>query len=153
VPTTATPTPSVDPVIAKIPAAARPETEAGASAFARYYFDALNKAATRPDPGLLQGLYGATCKTCAAMHDSVADLKRAGQRHAGPTIRVVRVSTDSFVEEKRVLVVEVDQAAVDVVDSAGKKVDRTIAAKGAFALTLSFDHGHWLVSRLQTVTA
>ena len=42
--TTATPSPSVDPVVAKIPAAARPETIGGAAAFAKFYFDTLNTA-------------------------------------------------------------------------------------------------------------
>ncbi len=42
--TTAKPTPTVDPVIAKIPAAARPETIEGAAAFAKFYFEQVNEA-------------------------------------------------------------------------------------------------------------
>ena len=44
--TTAKPTPTVDPVIAKIPPAARPETMAGAEAFAKFYFGQVNEAFT-----------------------------------------------------------------------------------------------------------
>lgn len=85
------------------------------------------------------------------MVGSVSDLKKAGNHHNGPTLRINRVSTDSFVPEKRVVIAEVDQLAVDVVDRAGKPVDRTLAAKGAFAITLNYGRGHWTISRLQTV--
>jgi len=85
------------------------------------------------------------------MSDSVHDLQRAGQHHSGPTIRVVGVTTDSFVPEKRVVVVDVDQTAVDVLDGKGTRVDRTLAAKGAFAMTFKFAKGHWMIARLQTV--
>ncbi len=44
--TTTKPTPTVDPVIAKIPAAARPETMAGAEAFAKFYVGQVNAAFT-----------------------------------------------------------------------------------------------------------
>ena len=87
------------------------------------------------------------------MHDSVADLSRQGRHHAGPTINVVDVSTSSFVNEKHVILVRVDQRAVDVLNSAGKKVDRTLAGKGTFALSLAHSSGFWTVSRLQTVAS
>ena len=149
--TSPNPTASVDPVIAKIPAAARHETEAGAVAFARYFFDSLNRAATAANPAMLDGLFESGCATCVAMSDSVSDLQRAGQHHSGPTIRILRVSTESFVPEKRVVVIDVDQAAVDVLNNTGKRVDRTLAAKGSFAMTLNFARNHWTVARLQTV--
>lgn len=149
--TQATATPTVDPVIAKIPAAARPETESGAQSFARHFFDSLNHSAVRAEPQILDGLFSSDCKTCVAMHDSITELKREGRHHAGPTVKIVSVSTSSFVDEKRVVLVQVDQRAVDVLDGKGKKVDRTLADRGTFAVTLGFSTGHWVVSRLQTV--
>ncbi|MHA3836602.1 DUF6318 family protein [Terrabacter sp. AAH1] len=150
---TPTPTATVDPVIAKIPAAARPETEQGAQAFSRHFFDSLNRSAVTADPSLLEDLFSPNCKTCVAMRDSVADLRTQGRHHAGPTIRILSVSTSSFVDEKRVILIGVDQRAVDVLNSSGKKVDRTLAARGTFAASLDFTDGHWVVSRLQTVAS
>ncbi len=48
--TTPKPTTSVDPVMAKIPAAARAETDAGAAAFAEFYFEQVNKRSGRGIP-------------------------------------------------------------------------------------------------------
>ncbi|NUO34407.1 MAG: hypothetical protein HOQ27_04975 [Dermatophilaceae bacterium] len=148
-----TPTATVDPVIAKIPAAARPKTETAAQTFSRFFFDSLNRSAVRADPSILEGLFTSSCKTCVAMQNSISELRKRGRHHAGPTIRIVNVSTSSFVEEKRVILVDVDQSAVDVLDADGKKVDRTLAAKGTFAASLEFSKGRWIVSRLQTVAS
>jgi len=141
----------VDPVIAKIPTAARAETESSGKAFAAFFLNSLNRAAMAADPSILEGLFDAGCKTCVAMADSVKSLQKAGNHHTGPTLKVLQVTTDSFVKERRVVIAKVDQRAVDVVDRNGKRVDRTLSAKGAFAMTLSYAPGHWTVSRLQTV--
>src|SRR6476620_5625355 len=83
--TTAAPSPttSTDPIIAKIPAPARPITKAGAEAFARFFIDSLNRGATKPDSGVLEGLFTPSCKTCSAMKASLKKLEVQGQRHAG----------------------------------------------------------------------
>ena len=59
-----TPTRSVDPVIAKIPAAARTKTRKGAQAFARFFIESLNVGAARPDAAVLTGLFTSNCETC-----------------------------------------------------------------------------------------
>ncbi|HEX6055946.1 MAG TPA: hypothetical protein VFY98_09055, partial [Intrasporangium sp.] len=43
----------VDPVVARIPKAARPNTQAGAEAFAKFYYEQVAKAWMKPDPALL----------------------------------------------------------------------------------------------------
>ncbi|GAA1987319.1 hypothetical protein GCM10009817_31080 [Terrabacter lapilli] len=145
------PTTSTDPVIAKIPPAARGETEAGGKAFAAFFLNSLDRAAMAADPSILDGLFDEGCKTCVAMVDSVAQLQKAGNHHSGPTLKVVQVTTDSFVTERRIVIAQVDQKAVDVVNKRGQRVDRTLAAKGAFAMTLRYARAHWTISRLQTV--
>src|SRR6478752_6547375 len=50
------PTTSVNPVIAKIPANARPGTQAGAEAFSAFYMGQVNVAFTKGDPNALAGL-------------------------------------------------------------------------------------------------
>ncbi len=64
--TTTTPTPTVDPVIAKIPAAARPETMAGAEAFAKFYVGQVNKAFTaRRSAAACTGSHAVDLQNCA----------------------------------------------------------------------------------------
>ncbi|WP_460629556.1 DUF6318 family protein [Intrasporangium mesophilum] len=150
-PTTRPPAPPADPVLARIPPAARAETERAAQLFAQYFFDTLNAAAMSADPALVDGLFGEQCKTCVAMQRSLRDLKASGQHHEKPTIRIVSVTTDSFVTERRVVLVAVDQASVAVLDRWGSGTSRTLADRGTFAMTLLYGHSHWVVARLQTV--
>ena len=142
---------AVDPVLIHIPPAARPETEGGAHAFAKYFFDSLNSAAVHGDPDRLAGLFGGECKTCIAMHGSLGDLKASGHHHEKPAIRIVSVATDSFATERRVILIGVDQSAVRVEDSQGRITSRTIAGRGTFAMTLRYGPAHWIVARLQVV--
>src|SRR6478609_6765870 len=60
------PTTSVNPVIAKIPANARPGTQAGAEAFSAFYMGQVNVAFTKGDPNALAGLASPSCKVCSA---------------------------------------------------------------------------------------
>lgn len=142
----------VDPVLARIPAAARPETARGAEAFTAFYFKELNRAWSTAQPELLDGLYASECKTCIAFYEGAQSLKAAGEHHDGETLTVTDVSAVNFVGEKRELAVHATQNAVPVRNGKGAKVDITTAAKGVFIVNLTFE-GRWVVSRLQTAKA
>jgi hypothetical protein len=139
----------VDPVIAKIPAAARPETIEGAEAFARFYIAQVNKAYTAADPVALQGLSTQACKTCEQFVATATKFREDGVHHDAPSLTVTSATATTFGADHYEVTAFLNQAAVKVVDGAGRARSRTSAAKGAFLLTLAFD-SHWLVTRLQT---
>jgi hypothetical protein len=147
-----TPTATVDPVIAKIPAAARPLTNSGSLAFARFFIDSLNKGATTANPAVLDGLYAPTCGTCAAMHDSLQALKKKDQRHAAPSIKVTETSAVSASSNARQVLIDVQQISVAVTDSKGNTIRTTAEGPGAFVMTLGTAHVHWVAQRLQTAS-
>ena len=141
------PTTSVDPVIAKIPAAARPHTQEGAEAFARFYMNQVNQAFTRADPAALDGLSGAGCKTCSSFRQGAEALKKKGQHHEGLSISVDGAPANSYTAKTALIQIFVTQHSVPVVDRNGKKVDQTKEGQGIFVATLSFS-GHWTVDRM-----
>ena len=147
--TSATPSPTatVDPVIAKIPAAARPETQAGAAAFTRFFFEQMNRSFKDASPELLNGLFAPSCQICADLTLSAKELKLASQHHDGDTLKVTFSSATVFNDRDRQVLVKLDQFAVPVVDQNGKRVATTKAGSGAFVAVLRFTK-HWILTDL-----
>ncbi|MGO4603146.1 DUF6318 family protein [Terrabacter sp. 2YAF2] len=141
------PTTSVDPVIAKIPANARPETQAGAAAFSEFYFEQLNRSFKDASPELLEGLFESSCKICVDLHKSASELKAASQHHDGDTLKVTFSSATIFNSRQRQVLVKLDQFAVPIVDSHGKRVDTTKAGSGAFVAVVTYKD-HWVITDL-----
>ena len=145
---TPSPTATVDPVIAKIPAPARPHTQDGAEAFARFYMEQVNRAFTSADPTALAALAGPDCKTCSAFVAGAKDLKAKGHRHQGLSISVDGSPSNSYKPNSAIVQVFVTQHSVPVIDRRGKQVEQTKEGQGIFFATLTFDK-HWVVQRLQ----
>lgn len=156
-PTTTTPTPSttpsVDPVLAKIPAQARTNTKDGAGAFARFYFGTLNAAFRSGDRTLLAALALPDCKTCAAFTQGVEDLADKNRRYDGDLVKVTSASSLSFSAGSKRVLLEIDQQSVPILDKSGARVDETPAGQASFIATLEFRAGRWFVERLQKVTS
>lgn len=142
------PSPSVDPVIAKIPPTARPETLDGASAYAQFYFSQLNLAFRNGDPSALLGLSSRDCKTCEALRNGVTDVAKAGHHYGDDLTKVNYASATEFSSTARRVLVDLNQRAVPVLNESGRKVDETRSAKLAFVATLQFDK-RWIITRLQ----
>ncbi|MEW1955282.1 DUF6318 family protein [Terrabacter sp. NPDC080008] len=140
----------MDPVTAKIPKAARAHTQEGAEAFARYFIDSLNRGATTPDAKALTGLFAPSCKTCAAMNDSLRKLESQGQRHAGPSLVVTRTSSLGTSASSSQVLIDVQQKAVAVVNTQGATLRKTASGPGTFVMTMSIQSGHWVATKLQT---
>ncbi|WP_157557525.1 DUF6318 family protein [Intrasporangium oryzae] len=138
----------MDPVLARIPAAARAETMEGAAAYAAFYLRQLNEASKAGDPTLLDGLAMASCPMCATFYNSVSSLQAERQHHVGDALKVTDFEPLSFVDGKRTALVRVKLYAVPIVDAAGRQVDTTEADSGAFVATLAYE-GRWYISRLQ----
>jgi len=145
--TTPGPTASVDPVIAKIPAAARPETQAGAAAYSTFYFEQLNRSFKTASPELLDGLFEPSCQICVDLRKSSNELKTTSQHHDGDTLKVAFSSATVYNPNQRQVLVRLRQFAVPVVDKDGKQVDTTKAGSGAFVAVLKYTD-HWVITDL-----
>jgi hypothetical protein len=140
-PTTAGPT--IDP---NIPAAARAHTPSGAEAFVRYFYSQLNTAWSKPQAGLISGLSAKTCKTCAALEGTAADLAATGRHYRG---EVLAVATIGSISESEVLVVGV-QPIGSVVDSKGAVVKSgTKVQPLKFVVTVEWPAQGWLVQEIR----
>ncbi|WP_374968754.1 DUF6318 family protein [Terrabacter sp. BE26] len=139
-------------MIAKIPAAARTVTGAGAQAFARFFIESLNKGATKPDATALSGLFAPECKTCVAMDKSLQKLKAQGERHAATSIVVTRTNSLTFRTSSAQVLIDVEQKRVKVLNSEGSALRETASGPGTFVMTLSQQGGHWVATKLQTAS-
>ncbi|HEY9497133.1 MAG TPA: DUF6318 family protein, partial [Intrasporangium sp.] len=139
----------VDPVVARIPKAARPNTQAGAEAFAKFYYEQVAKAWMKPDPALLDGLQRDGCKTCSAFRSTAEYLQKHGQRYASSPLTIKGTSVYAFIEGKKHIAVTVLANEAKIVDQKRHTVE-TVAAEGrqVFVLSLAFD-GHWVAIRSQ----
>lgn len=148
--TSATPSPTatVDPIIAKIPAAARPETPDAAVAFAEYFMRQVNVGFTKATPDALDGLFGQSCKACREFEAGAQELARQGLRHKGTSLETTGANVNEYTSKMRSVAVSVTQNSVPVIDTAGKTVRRTKAGSGALLATLAYK-GHWIVINLQ----
>jgi hypothetical protein len=143
-----TPTPTVDPVIAKIPAAARKHTQSGSEAFAQYYMERVNEAFVKGAPTPLVGLASASCKVCTALESSARELQAKGRHHKGLSIEVKSARANRYDSQITTIVIAIEQHRVPIVDDQGRQVDETSSDAGAFLATLKFDT-KWSVERLQ----
>ena len=142
------PTTSVDPVIAKIPAAARPETREGSVAFAQYFLRQVNVAFTQAKPEALNGLFSESCVACNEFQSGATELKRGGLRHKGVSLTTTGANSNEYTPKVRSVALLLTQNSVPVVNAAGKTVRRTKAGSGTLLATLSFKD-HWVVTKLQ----
>jgi hypothetical protein len=140
----------VDSVLARIPAAARPETREGAKAYVEFYFQTVNAAFVAADAKPLSGLATASCEMCAAFAAGVKDLQNSGQHYGGNLAVITSVSPMDFTRERRTVLVELTQKAVPVRDAKGKTVRTAPTADLRFVATVSY-RDRWSITRLQNV--
>lgn len=145
---TPTPTATVDPVIAKIPAAARKHTQSGSEAFAKYYIEQVNEAFVKGASRPLEGLASPSCKVCAALESSARELQAKRRHHKGLSIEVKSAQANRYDSQVTTVVILIEQHRVPVVDEQGRQVDETSSDTGAFLATMQFNN-KWYIERLQ----
>ncbi|WP_353354488.1 DUF6318 family protein [Intrasporangium sp. DVR] len=146
--TSSTATADVDPVLARIPKAARENTQEGAEAFGKFFMEQVAQSLVAADPDLLRGLHSAECKTCANFRRTAANLEAAGEHHSKPSFIVQDTAIRRFLENEPSKFIEVtgQEVPVGIVNRSNATVDRTRQQDGIrFVLVLEFDT-HWSVS-------
>lgn len=145
------PTTAVAAVDPNIPAAARAHTNAGAEAFAKYFFTQLNRSWATADPSLLPPLSDPGCKTCGAFTSSAASFRSKHQHYRGEVFSATHVGAlGEGVKGQEVLVVGRQDAGA-IVDQAGKVIKTSVRQAGKFVVSLSWTGRGWNAVELQVL--
>jgi len=141
---------TVDP--AKLPAEATEKTEAGATAFARYFLERTSQAAHEGDPTLMDGLSSKNCSGCAAFRKLVADRAAKGQHTDINSLRIdLSQALPGSTPSKVVVGLLVTDRRKRVVDKDGQVVQTVRGAKFNTEATLIWVDGSWNVDALRLV--
>ncbi|MDC5699097.1 hypothetical protein OO014_17750 [Intrasporangium calvum] len=147
-PPSTTPATTVDPVVARIPQAARADTQEGAEAFAKFFIEQVTDSFVEGDPDLLSGLFVDDCKTCINFRKTASYFESKGQHYAKRSFVTEHTSIRRFLHDDPVKFVEVagHEIEVDIVDRTGARLESTKPNDNiSFVLAIEFDE-HWTVS-------
>ena len=135
-----------------LPADAQAPTPEGARAFARFWFEALNKAAATGDTADLRALAHPECQACRRFAESIDFLYKDGGGIRGGvfTVTAVEAPADSAAEEVPVTVVY-DVTPTDQLNRDGSVRKRIEALRQvAGEMTVVRAGGSWQVRELVT---
>lgn len=122
-PTTATAPPSYVPIAPTYPSVSKKRTRAGAEAFVRYYFDAVNYAWTKPDASILAGLGEDTCNSCKTLAETAKEMSERSERYTSQTARVENIEYALGDSSSMRFVVDIHQLKSERVSSSGKVLE------------------------------
>lgn len=127
-----------------IPAAARAQTPAGAEAFVRFFFDQVNLAWTKPEPGAIAAVSSTDCKFCATTESLASYLGENGQHYTEKPVTVEDVGAISGAPAgQQYLVATLIQNASTVVDAQGKVTKRDARKRLPRNVALKWINGEW----------
>lgn len=131
----------------EIPAAAREQTEAGAEAFVRFFFDQVNTAWTEPRAGLISALGDVDCRFCAKSEsDAVALITNSERYESDPvTLGPLNILILGEGDDQTLVRTELTQNEVDVLNSGGVVVRTDPKKKVTLTTGLVWQGGTWRV--------
>jgi hypothetical protein len=146
---TASLSPSATPSPPVMPAAARAKTRAGAIAFARGFFDAVNYAGRTGDTKPLRRLYIPFCTRCEALADGIDKTYKAGGYYDGGDWVPTRFKFYAIKDDVAILDALVTYEAQSWVPAAGKPARHFRASKNNLkAFNLRWSEAVWRTSAL-----
>ena len=147
---TPSPSPSVTASGPEIPPSAREQTEAGAIAYAKFFFDQVNTAWTEPRAGLIASLSDPECDFCSASESDAGYLVKERQRYQTDPSELLEVEPISGAPEgQQYLAIRLEQKNARIVDEAGVVVssDERLVVDRYMALVWS--DGRWLTLEVE----
>lgn len=139
------------PVKPEFPAAAKKQTLKSAEAFARYFYELLNYAFTKPEAGLIKPLSEAGCEPCAYFEDESHDLVRDERRYASAILTIKQVNFSTEDVQNPWVTVSGQQNKVPLIEKDGSLTDASPAAKVTFRVVLRWTPAGWRVEDLVNV--
>jgi hypothetical protein len=148
--TSVTPSPSVSETGPVIPAAARVQTEAGAIAYARFFFDQFNIAWTEPRAGLIASLSSRECVFCQTTEETAVFLVEEKERYGSPPMKVLKAEAISGAPEgQQFLVVQIEQKRADILDAEGNVVDTDARKVFERYVVVAWSADRWLLFEVE----
>ncbi|MDF8265163.1 DUF6318 family protein [Luteipulveratus flavus] len=144
---------ALGPGLPGVPPDARANTEPAAIAFAKHYYDQLNRVRMSPSAGLLDGYGLGTCKPCSGFAANVKKMASSGERNSGPAVRVLDARRLTA-ERGMIIQVDIDQEPVSVLARDGSVVRSYQSVKGVQTVVfLTWSDGGWRIANIQIGTA
>ena len=151
----ATPSPSASETASgpEIPAAAREQTEAGAEAFVRFFFDQFNIAWTEPRAGLIESLSDPECQFCQKSEESTLGFVADGQRYASQPVEVRGIEPIVGAPSgQQYLAATFEQKASRIVDQSGTAVTSVKRQVGERYVVLAWSGGRWWMREMERIS-
>lgn len=146
--TTSTTAPTAEaPVKPEFPAEAEENTQAGAEAFVRYYWDAVNYAWTAPDDKILIDLAAADCEACDAIADTAANYVEGEERYSSNPLRVDLVQWSTEVSGRVHVSTNITQLASTLVSADGTVIREIAEDKGSRPFVITWNQ-KWTVEEI-----
>lgn len=144
---TGTAAPSATPTPGPVPAAARADTEAGAKAFVRFYFERISLAVRYPEQSWLTGLGTQSCNLCTSYEGLQRQLLEDGSHLEGTLFRVFSAEQLPISKPKaRAFEVILKEGPVKAVDRHGRVTQRDEPTQvTGHVLVESTGHG-WVIT-------
>lgn len=135
-----------------LPAAARARTAAGAEAFSRHYFDALNTAWTTTDADILRALSAASCKTCTLYIKTADDLRQKGLHYAGPSGFVgAAIPLPGATPSIQYIEIAYRQNSATIIDATGRVTEKVPVLGSFIVATTQWSSSGWRMAKIQVV--
>ena len=139
------------PVKPQFPAEAKKHTDAGAVAFVKYYWAAVDYAWTKPDERVLVPLSLSTCKSCAWFEKIAADSRAASEYMSGPAMQAKDVEHVSTAGQSIRLACKVTQFATTTYSKDGTVVTSTERDEINESVDVVWSNERWQVGEIGTI--
>lgn len=144
-------TPTSRPSAVVVPEAARAHTQAGAEAFARFYWESVSSATASGVTSSIESMALESCIACGAVPRAVAKRNAAGTHADSPSMDIRLVSARSGDGDTYVVDVAGREAPVHIVDRHGSVVTTTEPGVFTWATTVVWRDGRWRVASFRAV--
>lgn len=148
--TTPAPSSSVAPTGAPVlPEAARQQTPEGAEAFVRHWFALLNFGYASMNPAPYLQISAASCRTCAALAQTITEVNERGNRIGGGVITVKQTDASQVLSNGSSTVTALFGAAELREEASDGTLVKVIEADGgdvSYLINLEWTQNSWFVS-------
>ncbi|NNM45430.1 DUF6318 family protein [Knoellia koreensis] len=135
--------PTIDP--ASLPPEATQKTEAGAQAFAKFYWEQVGDSLASGDVRLLESLASPACEECTAVPRAIKKRATRGEHTDRSPIQVALVAVREGGADRVVVNVAGKELAVRYVNEADEVVETTKPGVFTWATSVAWDKTTWRV--------
>jgi hypothetical protein len=140
---------TIDP--AKLPPEATKQSEAGAQAFAKFYWQQAAESLVTNDASLVSAMAVPECKECGAFQRIVAKQRADGVHSKSSSYRIELVRTVDGSGAQYIISVAGKEVPVEKVDASGKVTSTSQPGLFSWATSVAWDGG-WRVVKFQKET-